>query len=186
MLTYPFVALPNTLLNQRKNNPRGPRDSFLGRSSIADKAGLSVNALKAEKATETAMVTANCWYILPVMPGIKAVGMNTAMRMRAIATTGPATSSIAFNVASCGDNPCSIWCSTASTTTIASSTTSPTARTRPNKESVLMENPSRGKTMNVPTSETGTANKGIKVALQPWRKRNTTMVTSTSASMMVV
>ena len=42
--------------------------------------------------TETAMVTANCWYIRPVMPGMNAVGMNTADRMRAMATTGPDTS----------------------------------------------------------------------------------------------
>ena len=47
--------------------------------------------------------------------------------------TGPETSSIALTVASFGDMPCSMWCSTASTTTIASSTTSPIARIRPNK-----------------------------------------------------
>ena len=58
--TYPSVALPNTRLNQRKNTPSGPRDSFFGRSSRAESAGLSDRALKAEKSTDTAMVTANC------------------------------------------------------------------------------------------------------------------------------
>jgi hypothetical protein len=42
---------------------------------MAARAGLRVNALKADKATETAMVTANCWYNRPVMPGMNAVGM---------------------------------------------------------------------------------------------------------------
>ncbi len=44
---------------------------------------------------------------------------------------------------------------------------SPMASTSPNSESVLMENPSKGKTMKVPISETGTASSGISVALQP-------------------
>ena len=59
-----------------------------------------------------------------------------------------------------------MWCSTASTTTIASSTTRPIASTRPNSDRVLIEKPSNGKTANVPTSETGTASSGIKVARQ--------------------
>ena len=46
--------------------------------------------------TDTAMVTANCWYIRPVMPGMNAVGTKTAARISAIATTGPETSSIAL------------------------------------------------------------------------------------------
>ena len=76
-----------------------------------------------------------------------------------MATTGPDTSSIAFNVASLGGIPSSMWCSTASTTTMASSTTRPMARTRPKSESVLMEKPNKGNTANVPISETGTASK---------------------------
>ena len=62
-----------------------------------------------------------------------------------MAMTGPETSSIALMVASCGDMPCSMWCSTASTTTMASSTTSPMASTSPNSDRVLMEKPSIGK-----------------------------------------
>ncbi len=69
---------------------------------------------------------------------------------------------------------------------MASSTTSPMARTSPNSESVLMENPSSGNTANVPTSETGTASSGIKVARKPCRKMKTTMMTSTSASKSVL
>ena len=74
-------------------------------------------------------------------------------------------------VASRGASPCSMWCSTASTTTIASSTTRPMASTRPNSDSVLSEKPSAGKTMNVPISDTGTAMTGISVARQFCRNR---------------
>src|SRR6266403_1755889 len=120
------------------------------------------------------------------MPGMNAVGMNTAAMTRAMATTGPDTSSIAFSAASRGERPCSMCCSTASTTTMASSTTRPMASTRPKSDSVLSERPRSGKTMNVPTSETGTASSGIRVARKPWRKMNTTMTTSTSASTSVL
>src|SRR6185295_15365447 len=50
--------------------------------------GLNVRALKAERLTEIAMVTANCWYRRPVMPGMKAVGTNTAASTSAMPTTG--------------------------------------------------------------------------------------------------
>ena len=64
--------------------------------------------------------------------------------------TGADTSFMAWTVASLGVFPCSMWCITASTTTIASSTTMPMASTRPNMESVFTEKPSSGKKMNVP------------------------------------
>src|SRR5262249_1303029 len=111
---------------------------------MADSAGLSVKALKAENRTDTAIVTANCLYNCPVMPGTNAVGINTAARISAIAITGPETSSMALMVASCGVIPCSMLCSTASTTTIASSTTSPIANTSPESDSVLTENHNMG------------------------------------------
>src|SRR5271169_5865937 len=56
-----------------------------------------------------------------------------------------------------GERPFSMWCSTASTTTMASSTTRPMARMRPKSERVLMEKPNIGKKAKVPMSETGTA-----------------------------
>ena len=60
------------------------------------------------------------------------------------------------------------------------------ASTRPNSDSVLMEKPSSGKTMNVPTSDTGTASVGISVARKPCRKTKTTMMTRISASTSVL
>ncbi len=91
--------------------------------------------------------------------------------------TGPDTSSMALTEASCGDSPSSIWRSTASTTTMASSTTKPMARIMPNKDSVLMEKPSIGKTMNVPINETGTAARGMRAGRHPCRKMYTTIMT---------
>ena len=65
----------------------------------------------------------------PVIPPMKPTGTNTALRISPMAITGPETSSIALIVASFGAIPCSMWCITASTTTIASSTTMPMANT---------------------------------------------------------
>src|SRR2546429_9261354 len=100
------------------------------------------------------------------MPGMNAVGTNTEANTSAIPTTGPESSFIAFIAASFGASPSSIWRCTPSTTAIASSTTNPIARTRPNIDSVLMEKPNSGNSANVPTSETGTASIGIRVARQ--------------------
>ena len=75
---------------------------------------------------------------------------------------------------------------TASTTTMASSTTMPMASTRPNIDSVLTENPSSGKKMKVPMIETGTVRSGMIVARRFWRKMNTTSVTRMSASTKVL
>ncbi len=128
------------------------------------------------------MVRANCWYMRPVSPPTKATGTNTADRISAMPTTGADTSFIAWRVASRGDMPCSMWWITASTTTMASSTTMPMARTRPNMESVFTENPSIGKKMKVPMIETGTVSSGMIVARTFCRKMNTTSVTRISAS----
>ena len=116
------------------------------------------------------------------MPGMKIVGIKTATSTMLVAKMGPLTSFIARMVASLGANPFSMYRSTASTTTMASSTTSPMARTRPKSERVLIEKPSTGKKMKVPISETGTAMSGMRVARQPCRKMKTTMTTRISAS----
>ena len=159
-----------------------PLAGFAGLSSIAASAGDRDSALKAESSTEIAIVSANCWYICPVRPGMKATGMNTAERMRAMPMTGAETSFMAWLVASLGLIPCSMWCMTASTTTIASSTTMPIASTRPNIESVFTEKPSSGKKMKVPMRDTGTVSSGMIVARRFCRKMKTTSVTRMTAS----
>ena len=109
--------------------------------------------------------------------------MNTADKTSAMATTGPPTSASAALVASDGDMfSVSSLCCTASTTTIASSTTMPIASTRPNSVRVLMVKPSAVNTANVPSNDTGTASIGMSVARQLCRNTNTTISTSTIAS----
>ena len=99
-----------------------------------------------------------------------------------MATTGPCTSSIALQRRLARRHALLDVCSTASTTTMASSTTRPIASTSPNSDSVLIEKPSSGKSANAPTSDTGTVSSGISVARQLWRKMKTTRTTSAIAS----
>jgi len=81
--------------------------------------------------------------------------------------------------------PRSMWCSTASTTTIASSTTSHGEDQAEEREGVDGEAEEREEGEG-PTSDTGTARSGMSVALHPWRKMNTTMMTRASASKRVL
>ena len=143
---------------------------------------MKVRATVPEMTTDTAMVMANCWYMRPAMPPVKATGMNTAHSTSTMAMTGPVTSCMALAVALRGGRPSLMCRSTFSSTTMASSTTMPMASTRPNMVRVLMENPSAYMPANVPTMDTGTARQGISVARQFWRNRYTTRNTSTMAS----
>ena len=99
-----------------------------------------------------------------------------------MATTGPETSLHGLEVASREDMPLSMFRCTASTTTMASSTTMPMASTRPNMLVMLMEKPSSGNSAKVPTMETGTVSSGISVARQFCRNRKTTTMTRRMAS----
>ena len=108
-------------------------------SSVAHSAGLSVSAFSVEKQIATDIVTANCWYTLPVMPGMNPTGTKIASSTSVVAITAPVTSRIVSSVASLRAMPrsCIRYC-TRSTTTIASSTIDPIASTSPNSVSVLM------------------------------------------------
>ena len=64
---------------------------------------------------------------------------------------------------------------------MASSTTIPIAKTKPNSERTLTVKPSTGNKINAPISETGIAMVGISVALQSCIKIKTTSITSASA-----
>ena len=78
--------------------------------------------------------------MIPVEPPKKAIGMNTAVRTSAMPTIAPVISPIDFSVASSGERPSSDMIrSTFSTTTMASSTSRPMARTMANMVSVLIE-----------------------------------------------
>ncbi len=112
--------------------------------------------------------------------------MKTALNTRPTAITGPETCRIASSVASRGARPFSMWCSTASTTTMASSTTMPIASTRPNSVRLLSENPTTAMTANVPTTATGTATSGMSADRQFCRNTRTTAATRMMASRSVL
>ncbi|MNL47048.1 hypothetical protein D3C87_1698140 [compost metagenome] len=98
----------------------------------------------------------------------------------------PVISLMADVVASFGDRcSFSILACTASTTTIASSTTIPMARTSANSVSKLIEKPNNCMKKKVPTIATGTAMAGISVDLKSCKNRNTTKNTSIKASIKV-
>ena len=97
---------------------------------------------------------------------MNATGTNTDNNTSVIAMIGAVISAIARLVASAGDSSgcSSITRSTFSTTTIASSTTMPIARTMASSDTVLAEYPIALRTMKVPIRLTGTARVGISVA----------------------
>ena len=81
--------------------------------------------------------------------------------------------------------PASILPITASTTTMASSTTVPIASTRANSVRMLSEKPANDTTANVPNSDTTMDIDGMTVALKLCRKKNTTRITRMMAMMSV-
>ncbi len=112
--------------------------------------------------------------------------MNTAMNTSVHDTTATDTSFIAWRVASWASlMPFSIFAITASTTTIASSTTVPMASTRAKSVRMLSENPDSITMANVPSSDTMIEIDGIIVALIFCRKKNTTSITSMMAMISV-
>ena len=102
--------------------------------STAQRAGLRVSETKQEMMVEAEIVTANWRKNSPEMPEMKADGTNTAQSVSAIEISAPPTSSIVRCAASAGNMPARTLRSTFSTTTIASSTTIPTASTSPNRD----------------------------------------------------
>ena len=154
-----------------------------GRSNSADSDGVKVSELKAEIAMEKAMVSENCWYSSPVVPGKNATGTNTATSTSEVATTAPVTSPMASEAAMCESLCSSLMCRWMfSITTMASSTTRPVASTMPNSVSVLIEKFSSLMKANAPTSDTGIVTAGISVLRQSCRKRNITSMTKMIAS----
>src|SRR6516162_1151676 len=126
---------------RRNTQPIGPRLGPPGRRNTAHNAGDKVSAFNAEISIATLIVTANWRNNVPEIPGIKAIGTNTDSRTRVIAMIGAVISAIAFFVAAAGDRAgsSSITRSTFSTTTMASSTRIPIAKTIANSDIVLAE-----------------------------------------------
>src|SRR3984893_18039018 len=116
------------------------------------------------------------------MPVMNTDGTNTAHSTTAIAISAEPTSSMLLRAASRGANPAAMLRSTFSTTTMASSTTMPMAKTSPNNDRLFKLNPRAAMTANVPMSDTGTAIMGMMVARQFCRNTKTTIRTRMIAS----
>ena len=145
---------------------------------MAQRAGHSVRAEIHDRPTLEAMVTPNWVKKVPEVPGMNITGMNTAMNTSVHETTATDTSLIAWRVASRASLiPFSIFAITASTTTMASSTTVPIASTRANSVRMLSEKPANETTAKVPSSDTIIEIEGMMVALKFCRKKNTTRIT---------
>jgi hypothetical protein len=122
-----------------------------------------------------------------VVPGNIAIGANTATKTIDVAITAPVTSRMLATAAARASRPRScISRSTFSITTMASSTTRPVARVRPNRVKVLIENPNSSTKAKVPTKDTGRVSATMTTLRQPWRNRKITAITRTTASMSVV
>ena len=97
--------------------------------------GENVRALNVEIAIEHATVKANCLNTIPVVPGINATGMNTAIKTREVAIIAPVSSPMASRAAFIGVKPCSNLTATASTISPAV----PTAVAKPDSYSSYEE-----------------------------------------------
>ena len=87
-----------------------------------------------------------------------------------------------FNAACSGGSPCSMWRVMFSIMTMASSTTKPVAMVSAIKVRLLRLKPASAMTANVPTSDSGTAAAGIRVAGTLRKNRKITSTTSATAS----
>ena len=134
----------------------------------------------------TARVRPNCLKKTPLVPPMKLTGTKTEAITRVMETMAGAISPMAEIEAARGSfSPPSSLAWTASTTTMASSTTMPMASTSAKRVSRLMEKPMSRRKKKVPMMATGTAMAGIRVARKFCRNRNTTRKTRMKASIRV-
>ena len=161
---------------------------------MAQRAGHSVRAEMHDRPTAEASVTPNCVKNEPDVPGMKATGMNTAMKTSVHEMTATDTSLMASRVASRGPHtapegvsivfwalvspsgdeggaPLSSFAMTASTTTMASSTTVPMASTKANSVRMFREKPASDTMANVPNNDTMIESEGMTVALKLCKKK---------------
>ena len=140
---------------------------------MAHRAGQMVSADRVERHTEADMMVPNCLKKVPAVPDRKVTGINTAINTRVVDIQAAVTSPSAAEVADAADlySPLSNFAITASTTTMASSTTVPMASTKAKSVNRFRENPAAFTMAKVPINETMMETEGISVALKSCRKR---------------
>ena len=141
--------------------------------------GASVSETSADTAIEAVTVRANSRNSRPMMPPISSSGMNTAISEKLIDRTVKPISREPLSAASNGVSPSSIWRWMFSTTTMASSTTKPTAMVSAISERLSRLKLSRYIEANEPSSARGTVTPGMNVAQKLRRNSNITSTTST-------
>ena len=148
--------------------------------------GVRTMATNPEIKTAPANANANSSNNLPILPGENITGINTATNVNVIATTANPTSEIAFFAASIGDTPLSRYLTVFSNTTIASSTTKPTATTIASKVRVFIEKPKNRSKLKVPIRDIGIVIIGINAALKLLSETTITRETKIIASKIVL
>ena len=108
--------------------------------------------------------------------------MKTAASEMVIETMVKPISREPLRAASIGVSPISMWRTMFSSTTMASSTTKPTARVSARREKLSTLKCRTCMTMKVPMTERGIATEGMRVARTLRRKRKMTMTTSATAT----
>jgi len=141
-----------------------------------------MRATTSEKNTAIAAVQPNWTKNLPAMPGMKAVGRNTAIRVKVVAITARPISSAASSAACNGLLPMRMWRTMFSLSTIASSTRMPTTSDSASSVTTLSVKPSRYIAAKVGMIDSGSATAATKVARQSRRKNQTTITARTAPS----
>ena len=103
--------------------------------------GVSTRATTKDANTASDAVQPNCLKNLPGMPLMKAVGKNTAIKVKVVAITAKPISSAASMAACRGGLPMRKWRSMFSTSTMASSTKIPMTSESASSVTTLMEKP---------------------------------------------
>jgi hypothetical protein len=148
--------------------------------------GVSKRATSSENSTAAAAVQPNSRKNLPVTPGMKATGTNTAARVAEVAITAMPISSVASMAACSGGLPIARCRATFSTSTMASSTRMPMTTASASSVSRLSEKPSHHITAKVGITDSGNAMAEIHVARQSRRKNQTTITASSAPSSSMV
>ena len=115
-----------------------------------------VSDTKVETAIANTKVSANSRNSRPITPSMKIIGIKAAANERLMDSTVKPSSCAPFSAAVIGGSPASIWRWTFSTTTIASSTTKPTAMVIAISESVSSVKPATHMAAKLPAIDSGT------------------------------
>lgn len=141
-----------------------------GSPQKADSIGSRVNEISSETATEHVTVSANGRNHSPVMPGMNATGMNTAMMEKVVAATAMPISAVPLSAAVRRSAPICMWRTMFSRTTMASSISTPIASDKPSSVMKFRVKPHSHTPMKAANTEVGRLSAVINVERHELRK----------------